>query len=103
MLTYLDTVLRISLHRLDVSAASLQQLIATTDILRKGSSSADDATEGVVGVIYEILSDALRLKSRVSSKTLAAMIEVCYTSFSIPERPSANAIMVDDDYESGDA
>jgi len=76
MLTYLDTALRISLHRLDVTSTSLSSLIKMTEVLKTPTKSGENPTDSFVGIIFEILSDALRLKSRVSSKTLTAMTEV---------------------------
>ncbi|KAF9464728.1 hypothetical protein BDZ94DRAFT_1255766 [Collybia nuda] len=78
MLPYVDTVMRVALNRLRVDTKILSRLIqATAGLLRKHPTSDAPAVNanGVINLIFEILSDALRMKARILPSTLKSMIE----------------------------
>jgi putative NIF3 family GTP cyclohydrolase 1 type 2 len=79
MLPYVDTVMRVVLNRLSISTKSLSRLIqATANLFRKHQpSDSTPPVNNVVALIFEILSDGLRMKARISPSTLRSMLEVC--------------------------
>lgn len=81
MFNYTETLLRIILNRLDVTSSSLSQLIrVAATIVKKPHQPSTHFTQtppnSIVQVVFEILGDGLRLKSRVQPATIAAMLEV---------------------------
>lgn len=77
MLHYVDTVMRVVLNRLCVSTKSLSHLIqATMGLLRKQQSNDAPTANGVVPLIFEMLSDGLRMKARILPFTIRSMLEV---------------------------
>ncbi|KAF4603665.1 hypothetical protein EYR38_004080 [Pleurotus pulmonarius] len=85
MFNYTETLLRIILNRLDVKTSSLSQLIrVAATIVKKTHQPNTHFTQtppnSIVQVVFEILGDGLRLKSRVQPATIAAMLEVITTS-----------------------
>lgn len=75
MLTYTDAVLRIVLTRLEVDTASLSMLIQVTATLYRKSQPS--STNAILAVIFELLADGLRMKARIPSSSMKAMLEVC--------------------------
>ncbi|KAJ8700118.1 hypothetical protein PTI98_003174 [Pleurotus ostreatus] len=85
MFNYTETMLRIILNRLDVKSSSLSQLIrVAATIVKKpyqpNTHSTQTPPNSIVQVVFEILGDGLRLKSRVQPTTIASMLEVITTS-----------------------
>lgn len=80
---YTDTVLRVALNRLNVTTASLSRLVhVTTNLYRKVQPrDPTGQSNSIVMVIFEILSDGLRMKARVLPSTLTSMIEVGHDSY----------------------
>lgn len=81
MFNYTETMLRIILNRLDVKSSSLSQLIrVAATIVKKNHQPNTHSTQtppnSIVQVVFEILGDGLRLKSRVQPTTIASMLEV---------------------------
>ncbi|KAJ7685226.1 hypothetical protein DFH06DRAFT_1157872 [Mycena polygramma] len=77
MLVCIDTILRAVLHRLSVDAHSLSRLLhVTASLYRKTHPGENTApTSPLTLVIFEILAEALRLKTRTLPSTLRAMLE----------------------------
>lgn len=76
LLSYTDTVLRVALNRMLVDTATLSRLVQVTATLyRKGAPVNGEPSNNIILVIFEILSDGLRLKARVASGTLNSMLQ----------------------------
>ncbi|KAJ6630829.1 hypothetical protein B0H10DRAFT_1938967 [Mycena sp. CBHHK59/15] len=77
MLLCTDTVLRGALHRLDVDMVTLSRLLHVTASLYRKTHPGDNGipTNPIILVIFEMLSETLRLKTRTLPSTLRAMIE----------------------------
>jgi len=75
-----DVVLRTSLTRLGgVKASTLAQLIRAAPVQPKSNDSMD-----VLSTLFDILSDGLRVKTKIAPLTLESLIEVgcsCCTDF----------------------
>ncbi|KAJ6596919.1 hypothetical protein DFH09DRAFT_972654 [Mycena vulgaris] len=81
MLVCTDTILRAALHRLNVDASSLSRLLHVTASLYRKTHPGDNGvpTNPVILVIFEMLADTLRLKTRTLPATLRAMLETIGT------------------------
>ena len=79
---YLETLLRSSLIRFNVSVASLRRVLqVTTTLYRKaakvsGTKAEDQLVNPIAVAMLEITKDALNVKARVNPATLTALIEV---------------------------
>lgn len=78
MLSYTDTVLRVALNRLNVNTTSLSRLLQVSTTLYRKTTLSDTSPpiNGIVLVVFEILSDGLRMKARALPSTLKSMLEV---------------------------
>jgi hypothetical protein len=75
MLTYVDTVMRVVLNRLNVSTSCLSHLLQVT--ARKTDFNGQSALPNSIFLLmFEILGDGLRMKARVLPSTLKSMLEV---------------------------
>ena len=87
LLTYLETLLRSSLIRFNVSVTSLRKVLHVTTTLYRRAAKASGANPDVQLVnpiaasMLEITKDALNIKARVNPATLVALIEVCFIFF----------------------
>ncbi|KAJ7449837.1 hypothetical protein FB451DRAFT_1286715 [Mycena latifolia] len=81
MLVCADTILRGALHRLNVDASSLSRLLHVTASLYRKSHPGDSGvpTNPFILVIFEMLAETLRLKTRTLPATLRAMLETIGT------------------------
>ncbi|KAJ7709877.1 hypothetical protein B0H17DRAFT_1029591 [Mycena rosella] len=81
MLVCTDTILRGALHRLNVDVSSLSRLLHVTASLYRKTHPGDSGvpTNPVILVIFEMLGEALRLKTRTLPATLRAMLETIGT------------------------
>ncbi|KAF5358295.1 hypothetical protein D9756_001552 [Leucocoprinus leucothites] len=77
LLLYLDTLVRIVLTRLQVDSKSLSQLLVTTVGLRRKNQPQDPTSivNTITPTVLEILSDGLRLKTRLQANTLQSILE----------------------------
>ncbi|KAF5365590.1 hypothetical protein D9758_003325 [Tetrapyrgos nigripes] len=82
MLGYTDTVLRICLNRLGVDSGSLSKLVQVTATLYRRTQASDKSAPSnvIIQVIFEILSDGLKLKTRTVPATLKSMLETVMTA-----------------------
>ncbi|KAF9264659.1 hypothetical protein L218DRAFT_195329 [Marasmius fiardii PR-910] len=78
MLSYTETVLRVALTRLTVDAFSLSRLVQVTSALYRKSDQ--HSTNIIIMVLFEILGDGLRMKSRVLSDTIGALAQTIMTA-----------------------
>ncbi|KAJ6502509.1 hypothetical protein C8R45DRAFT_976826 [Mycena sanguinolenta] len=80
MLMCIDSILRGAIHRLNVDASSLSRLIhVSASLYRKNHPGESTVTNPIILVIFEMLADALRLKTRTLPSTLRAMLETITT------------------------
>ncbi|KAI0748219.1 hypothetical protein C8Q80DRAFT_1104066 [Daedaleopsis nitida] len=97
LLTYLETLLRSSLIRFNVSVASLRRVLqVTTTLYRKAARVAGTNTENtmvnpIASAMLEISRDSLNMKARILSSTLAALL-VALTA--TPDRGSAKVTYI---------
>ncbi|KAF7363482.1 hypothetical protein MSAN_01004100 [Mycena sanguinolenta] len=80
MLVCIDSILRGTIHRLNVDASSLSRLIhVSASLYRKNHPGESTFTNPITLVIFEMLADALRLKTRTLPSTLRSMLETITT------------------------
>ncbi|KAF8212195.1 hypothetical protein K438DRAFT_1231208 [Mycena galopus ATCC 62051] len=80
MLVCVDTILRGAMHRLSVDVPSLSRLIhVSASLYRKNHPGESTLTSPIILVIFEMLADALRLKTRTLPSTLRSMLETIMT------------------------
>ncbi|KAK7054868.1 hypothetical protein VNI00_003331 [Paramarasmius palmivorus] len=79
MLQYTDTILRVALNRLSVDSATLSRLVHVTSTFYRKTEN-ENATNPVLMVLFEILADGLRMKSRVLSSTIGALSQTIMTT-----------------------
>uniref|UniRef100_A0A0W0F9A2 Uncharacterized protein n=1 Tax=Moniliophthora roreri TaxID=221103 RepID=A0A0W0F9A2_MONRR len=79
MLLYTDTVLRVALNRLSVDESTLSRLVHVTSALYRRTGN-ESTVNPVSTVLFEILSDGLRMKSRVLSTTIGALSRTIMTT-----------------------
>ncbi|KAJ4487923.1 hypothetical protein J3R30DRAFT_3280032 [Lentinula aciculospora] len=80
-LSYTDTVLRAVLTRMLVDGATLSRLVQVTATLyRKGPSVNGEPSNNIILVIFEILNEGLRVKTRTHSGTVKSMLETVMTT-----------------------
>lgn len=73
---YVDTVLRTSLNRLNVDAATLTRLIRAGLPLQPKLNDSFAGSGGIIQVLVEVLVDGLRMKTKMSPLTISSLIEV---------------------------
>ncbi|KAJ7109404.1 hypothetical protein C8R44DRAFT_286771 [Mycena epipterygia] len=83
LLLCIDTILRGALPRLNVDVSSLSRLLHVTANLYRKTHPGDNGvpTNPIILVIFEILADTLRLKTRTLPATLRAMLETIGTPY----------------------
>ncbi|KAF7294902.1 hypothetical protein MIND_01028100 [Mycena indigotica] len=69
-----DTILRNILLRLNVEASHISRLLHVTASLQRKTHLSETAP--IIATLFEILTDALRLKNRTPSGTVRALLEV---------------------------
>ncbi|KAJ7235476.1 hypothetical protein B0H12DRAFT_1141671 [Mycena haematopus] len=80
MLICIDTILRGVIPRLSVDVPSLSRLIhVSASLYRKNHPGESTLTSPIILVIFEMLADALRLKTRTLPSTLRSMLETITT------------------------
>ncbi|KAF8654221.1 hypothetical protein AX16_003745 [Volvariella volvacea WC 439] len=75
ILAYTETLLRISLTRLYVPLSSLTELLTVTGDLYRKFAANMTATNPVALVVFEILTESLRVKTKILPSTLKALVE----------------------------
>ncbi|PIL24081.1 hypothetical protein GSI_13832 [Ganoderma sinense ZZ0214-1] len=98
LLLYLETLLRSSLLRSNVSVASLRRVLhVTTTLYRRAAAKAGQANpestlvNPITSAMYEIARDGLNGKARVTHATLTALIEALTLT---PDRGSAKVTFI---------
>ncbi|KAG6909693.1 hypothetical protein DXG01_015894 [Tephrocybe rancida] len=77
LLPYVDTILRVLLNRLSVDTEGLTRLLHVTNTLHRKTMANDvPITNNVITLLFEVLGDGMRLKTRVLPSTLSCMLEV---------------------------
>lgn len=74
MLIYVDTVMRVVLNRLNISASCLSHLLQAT-ANKTDFNGHSTSPNSIVLLMFEILGDGLRMKARVLPSTLKSMLE----------------------------
>ncbi|RDB21389.1 hypothetical protein Hypma_011626 [Hypsizygus marmoreus] len=82
MLSYVDTVMRVLLNRLNVSTESSSRLLQVTATLYRKTHPNDStpSMNSVLHLMFEVLADGLRLKARVLPSTIKSMIDAITTT-----------------------
>lgn len=75
MLPYVETVLRVALNRLHVSKSSLTRLVHVSSSQRFKTQEFV-STMDAINVLYDVLSDGFRMKTKMVPSTLMSLIEV---------------------------
>ncbi|TBU65728.1 hypothetical protein BD310DRAFT_803111 [Dichomitus squalens] len=98
LLLYLETLLRSSLIRFNVSVASLRRVLhVTTTLYRRAAAKAGQATpqkalvNPITSAMFEITRDSLNVKARVTHATLTALVEALTLT---PDRGSAKVAFI---------
>ncbi|KAI1795782.1 hypothetical protein LXA43DRAFT_1163651 [Ganoderma leucocontextum] len=98
LLLYLETLLRSSLLRCNVSVASLRRVLhVTTTLYRRAAAKAGQANpenslvNPITSAMYEIARDGLNGKARVTHATLTALVEALTLT---PDRGSAKVTFI---------
>ncbi|CDO71214.1 hypothetical protein BN946_scf184863.g9 [Trametes cinnabarina] len=97
LLLYLETLLRSSLIRFNVSVQSLRRVLyVTTTLYRKAAKAAGTNAENILvnpiaSVMLEIMKDSLYLKARITPATQIALIEALTGP---PEQASARMTFI---------
>ncbi|KAF9454513.1 hypothetical protein P691DRAFT_770412 [Macrolepiota fuliginosa MF-IS2] len=106
LLPYLDTLLRVTLTRLQVDNKSVSLLLVVTNGLRRKNQPLDPTSisSNIVPTVFEILGDGLRLKTRLLASTLKSILEALLTAEFSPavtpviSHPQLFVDLVDDGY-----
>lgn len=72
---YVETVLRVALNRLHVSKSSLTRLVHVSSSQRFKAQQLV-STMDTVNVLYDVLLDGFRMKTKMVPSTLVSLIEV---------------------------
>ncbi|KAF5380960.1 hypothetical protein D9615_003973 [Tricholomella constricta] len=82
LLSYIDTVMRVLLNRLNVNADSLARLLQVTNALHRKAQANEPipVTNSILLLMFEVLGDGLRLKARVPPPTVKSLLEVITTT-----------------------
>ncbi|KDR81629.1 hypothetical protein GALMADRAFT_239698 [Galerina marginata CBS 339.88] len=75
LLPYVDTVLRVALNRLQVDLSSLNRLIKVASTYRPRVQDTAPGTVDIISVLFEILVDAIRMKTKMLPLTIKSLIE----------------------------
>jgi hypothetical protein len=79
LLPCIDVVLRVALNRLHLDASCLGKLISVTTTPHR--PKAQEPIQGgvdVISVLFEILGDGFRMKTKMAPSTIKVLIEVCF-------------------------
>ncbi|KAF8910955.1 hypothetical protein CPB84DRAFT_1842225 [Gymnopilus junonius] len=75
-LPYVDTLLRVALNRLYVDPSCLTRLIEVASAFRpKNQQETSSSTVDIINILIEILSDGLRMKTKVLPLTIKCLID----------------------------
>jgi hypothetical protein len=76
LLPYIDVVLRVALNRLHLDASCLGKLISVNT---PHHPKAQESIQGVdvINVLFDILGDGFRMKTKIAPSTIKVLIEVC--------------------------
>lgn len=86
-LPYINTLLRVALNRLHVSSSCLNRLIEVASVFRpKTHQEPSSSTIDIVNTLVEILSDGLKMKTKVLPLTIKCLIDVSVISLPWPLR-----------------
>ena len=77
LLPYIDVVLRAALNRLHLDASCLGKLISVTTSHRPKAQESIQGGVDVINVLFEILGDGFRMKTKMAPLTIKILIEVC--------------------------
>ncbi|KAF8163325.1 hypothetical protein B0H34DRAFT_805778 [Crassisporium funariophilum] len=80
LLPYVDTVLRVALNRLHVEARSLTLLVAATASPHHKTQASAQGVLDVTSVLFEILWDGFRMKTKISPLTIKCLVKVLTTT-----------------------
>ncbi|KAF8077923.1 hypothetical protein FPV67DRAFT_1403007 [Lyophyllum atratum] len=82
MLSYIDTVMRVLLTRLNVNTDSLSRLLQVTNALHRKTQGDESVpiANTVLLLLFEVLGDGLRSKARVLPSTLKSMLDAITTT-----------------------
>jgi len=75
LLPYVETVLRVALNRLHVSKSSLTRLVHVSNSQRSKTREFV-STMDTISVLYDVLLDGFRMKTKMVPSTLMSLIEV---------------------------
>jgi len=74
---YIDVVLRVALNRLHLDASCLGKLISVTTSHRPKAQESIQGGVDVINVLFDILGDGFRMKTKMAPSTIKTLIEVC--------------------------
>ena len=77
LLPCIDVVLRVALNRLHLDASCLGKLISVTTPHRPKAQESIQGSVDVINVLFDILGDGFRMKTKMASSTIKVLIEVC--------------------------
>ena len=75
LLQYIDVVLRVALNRLHLDVSCLGKLISVTTVHRP--KAQESLHSDIVSVLFDILGDGFRMKTKMAPLTIKILIEVC--------------------------
>jgi hypothetical protein len=75
LLQYIDVVLRVALNRLHLDVSCLGKLISVTTVHRP--KAQESLHSDIVSVLFDILGDGFRMKTKMAPLTIKTLIEVC--------------------------
>ena len=77
LLPYIDVVLRVALNRLHLDASCLGKLISVTTPYRPRAQESIQGSVDFINVLFDILGDGFRMKTKMAPSTIKVLIEVC--------------------------
>jgi hypothetical protein len=77
LLPCIDVVLRVALNRLHLDASCLGKLISVTTPHRSKAQESIQGGVDIINVLFDILGDGLRMKTKMAPSTIKVLIEVC--------------------------
>jgi hypothetical protein len=77
LLPYIDVVLRVALNRLHLDAFCLGKLISVTTPHHPKAQESIQGGVDVINVLFDILGDGFRMKTKIAPSTIKILIEVC--------------------------
>lgn len=77
LLPCIDVVLRVALNRLHLDASCLGKLISVTTPRHPKAQDSIQGGVDVINVLFDILGDGFRMKTKIAPSTIKVLIEVC--------------------------